>query len=77
VQIPKPGKQSNAAFVGYHGSRNRVVQTAVVNVIDPIFDNEFHEKELRLPPWAVVCPMSACGWSRVLLDSGHVFVVRC
>ena len=47
VQIPKPG-DTKTRPLGIPTVRDRVVQTALVNVIEPIFDNEFHERSLRI-----------------------------
>ena len=43
VWIPKPGS-SQERPLGSPTVRDRVVQTAILNVIEPIFDNEFHER---------------------------------
>ena len=43
AQIPKPGSNQTRPL-GVPTVRDRVVQTAVVNVIEPIFDNEFHDR---------------------------------
>jgi RNA-directed DNA polymerase len=43
VQIPKPGSNATRPL-GIPTVRDRVVQTALVNVIEPIFDNEFHDR---------------------------------
>ncbi len=43
VQIPKPGSNQKRPL-GIPTVRDRVVQTALVNVIEPIFDNEFHDR---------------------------------
>jgi RNA-directed DNA polymerase len=43
VWIPKPGS-SQERPLGIPTVRDRVVQTAILNVIEPIFDNEFHER---------------------------------
>ncbi len=47
--IPKPGS-SEKRPLGIPTVRDRVVQTALVNVIGPILDATFHD-ELRLPTW--------------------------
>ena len=43
VWIPKPGS-SKERPLGIPTVRDRVVQTAILNVIEPIFDNDFHER---------------------------------
>ena len=43
VWIPKPGSAQHRPL-GIPTVRDRVVQTAILNVIEPIFDNEFHER---------------------------------
>ena len=43
VNIPKPGSDQTRPL-GIPTIRDRVVQTAIVNVIEPILDNEFHER---------------------------------
>ena len=44
VHIPKAGKLNETRPLGIPTVRDRVVQTALVNVIEPILDNEFHER---------------------------------
>ncbi|MEO1617145.1 MAG: group II intron reverse transcriptase/maturase, partial [Planctomycetota bacterium] len=43
VRIPKPGSNQTRPL-GIPTVRDRVVQTALVHVIEPIFDNEFHDR---------------------------------
>ena len=53
--------------------RDRVVQTAILNVIEPIFDNEFHERSFGFRHGR-----SCHDALRVVeqqLDEGKVFVV--
>ncbi|WP_430453657.1 group II intron reverse transcriptase/maturase [Rhodopirellula europaea] len=72
VQIPKPGSKQTRPL-GIPTVRDRVVQTALVNVIEPIFDNEFHERS-----FGVRHGRSCHDALRVveeLLETGHVFVV--
>ena len=72
VQIPKPGS-SQTRPLGIPTVRDRVVQTALVNVIEPIFDNEFHDRSFGFRRGR-----SCHGALRVveeLLESDHVFVV--
>ena len=44
VQIPKPGRPDETRPLGIPTVRDRVVQKALVNVIEPILDHEFHER---------------------------------
>ena len=46
--IPKPGSNEKRPL-GIPTVRDRVVQTALVHVIEPIFDHTFHRAQLRLP----------------------------
>ncbi|KAA5535407.1 group II intron reverse transcriptase/maturase, partial [Roseiconus nitratireducens] len=43
VHLPKPGSDQTRPL-GIPTVRDRVVQTALLNVIEPILDNEFHER---------------------------------
>lgn len=49
VQIPKPGSHETRPL-GIPTVRDRVVQTAVVNVIEPIFEQEFAEHSYGFRP---------------------------
>jgi len=44
VHIPKPGRPNETRPLGIPTVRDRVVQRAVVNVIEPILDHRFHER---------------------------------
>lgn len=44
VYIPKPGRPNETRPLGIPTVRDRVVQRAVVHVIDPILDHQFHER---------------------------------
>ena len=44
VQIPKPGRPDETRPLGIPTVRDRVVQKALVNVIEPILDHQFHER---------------------------------
>lgn len=44
VHIPKPGRPNETRPLGIPTVRDRVVQRAVVDVIDPILDHQFHER---------------------------------
>lgn len=72
VQIPKPGSQQTRPL-GIPTVRDRVVQTALVNVIEPIFDHEFHERSFGFRKKRGC--HDALRVVEGLLDDGHVFVV--
>ena len=72
VQIPKPGSDQKRPL-GIPTVRDRVVQTALVNVIEPIFDNEFHERSFGFRHGRS-CHDALC-IVEDLLETGHVFVV--
>ncbi len=44
VQIPKPGRPNETRPLGIPTVRDRAVQRAVLNVIEPILDHQFHER---------------------------------
>jgi RNA-directed DNA polymerase len=44
VHIPKPGRPNETRPLGIPTVRDRVVQRAVVNVIEPILDHQFHDR---------------------------------
>jgi RNA-directed DNA polymerase len=44
VHIPKPGRANETRPLGIPTVRDRVVQRAIVNVIEPILDHHFHER---------------------------------
>ena len=44
VQIPKPGRPDETRPLGIPTVRDRVVQRAVLHVIEPILDHQFHER---------------------------------
>jgi len=44
VHIPKPGRPNETRPLGIPTVRDRVVQRALVNVIEPILDHQFHER---------------------------------
>ena len=72
VEIPKPGS-TEMRPLGIPTVRDRVVQAAIVNVIEPIFERDFAEHSYGFRPGR------GCkdGLRRVdeLIKSGHVFVV--
>ena len=72
VQIPKPGSNQTRPL-GIPTVRDRVVQTAVVNVIEPIFDKEFHKRSFGFRRGRGC--HDALRVVEGLLESGYVFVV--
>jgi len=72
VQIPKPGSNETRPL-GIPTVRDRVVQTALVNVIEPIFDREFHERSFGFRHGRGC--HEALRVIEDLLETGHVFVV--
>ena len=72
VQIPKPGSNQTRPL-GIPTVRDRVVQTALVHVIEPIFDNEFHDRSFGFRHGRGC--HDALRVVENLLDTGHVFVV--
>ena len=72
VQIPKPGS-SQRRPLGIPTVRDRVVQTALVNVIEPIFDKEFHDRSFGFRRGRGC--HDALRVVEELLETGHVFVV--
>lgn len=44
VYIPKPGRPSETRPLGIPTVRDRVVQKAMLNVIEPILDHQFHDR---------------------------------
>ena len=72
VQIPKPGSNQKRPL-GIPTVRDRVVQTALVNVIEPIFDHEFHERSFGFRHGRSC--HDALRVVEELLETGHVFVV--
>ena len=72
VQIPKPGG-SETRPLGIPTVRDRVVQTALINVIEPIFDNEFHDRSFGFRRGRSC--HDALRVVEELLETDHVFVV--
>jgi RNA-directed DNA polymerase len=72
VWIPKPGS-SQERPLGIPTVRDRVVQTAILNVIEPIFDNEFHERSFGFRHGRSC--HDALQVVEQQLDDGKVFVV--
>jgi len=72
VHIPKPGTNEKRPL-GIPTVRDRVVQAAVVNVIEPIFERDFAEHSYGFRPRRGC--KDALRRVDVLLKSGHVHVV--
>ena len=53
VFIPKPGRQKEQRPLSIPTVRDRIVQTALKTVIEPIFEADFHAVLLRVPPEAL------------------------
>jgi RNA-directed DNA polymerase len=73
VQIPKPGRPNETRPLGIPTVRDRVVQRAIVNVIEPILDHHFHERSLGFRHGR-----GAHDALRIVeqkLQEGHVYVV--
>lgn len=72
VWIPKPGS-SEKRPLGIPTVRDRVVQTALVHVIEPILDNEFHERSYGFRHGRSC--HDALRRVEELLEGGYVYVV--
>lgn len=72
VWIPKPGSNEERPL-GIPTVRDRVVQTALVHVIEPILDNEFHPRSFGFRHGRGCHHALNCVES--LLNAGHVYVV--
>ena len=72
VHIPKPGTKETRPL-GIPTVRDRVVQGAVVNVIEPIFERDFAKQSYGFRPGRSC--RDALRRVGVLLDKGHVHVV--
>jgi RNA-directed DNA polymerase len=70
--IPKPGSKEKRPL-GIPTVRDRVVQTALVHVLEPIFDNTFHERSYGFRHGRGC--HDALRKIEELLDAGYVYVV--
>lgn len=70
--IPKPGS-SEKRPLGIPTVRDRVVQTALVHVVEPILDNEFHARSFGFRHGRGCHHALRC--VEELLTTGHVYVV--
>jgi RNA-directed DNA polymerase len=72
VWIPKPGSAEERPL-GIPTVRDRVVQTALVHVIEPILDNTFHDRSFGFRHGRGCHHALRC--VEELLEAGHVYVV--
>ena len=72
VEIPKPGSNEKRAL-GIPTVRDRVVQTALVHVLEPIFDATFHDRSFGFRH-GIGCH-DALRCVERLLSEGYVYVV--
>ena len=72
VEIPKPGSNEKRAL-GIPTVRDRVVQTALVHVLEPIFDHTFHERSFGFRRGRGCHDALRC--VEQLLVDGYVYVV--
>lgn len=73
VRIPKPGRPGETRPLGIPTVRDRVVQTAVRNVLEPIFEAGFAEHSYGFRPGRST--KDALRRVRKLINEGHVHVV--
>jgi len=72
VEIPKPGRNEKRAL-GIPAVRDRAVQTALVHVLEPIFDHTFHERSFGFRHGRGCHDAPRC--VEALLKEGHAYVV--
>jgi RNA-directed DNA polymerase len=72
AEIPKPGSNEKRAL-GIPTVRDRVVQTALVHVLEPIFDHTFHERSFGFRHGRGCHDALRC--VEALLTDGYVYVV--
>ena len=72
-EIPKPGKPGQTRPLGIPTVRDRTVQTALRNVLEPIFERDFHEHSYGFRPGRGC--KDALRRVQQLLDEGYVWVV--
>ncbi len=72
VEIPKPGSDEKRAL-GIPTVRDRVVQTALVHVLEPIFDHTFHQRSFGFRRGRGCHDALRC--VEQLLVDGYVYVV--
>ena len=72
VEIPKPGSNEKRAL-GIPAVRDRTVQTALLHVLEPIFDHTFHDRSFGFRRGRGCHDALRC--VEQLLDEGYVYVV--
>jgi RNA-directed DNA polymerase len=72
VEIPKPGSNEKRPL-GIPTVRDRVVQTALVHVLEPIFDHTFHERSFGFRHGRGCHDALRC--VEALLEDGYIYVV--
>lgn len=73
VHIPKPGRPGEERPLGIPTVRDRVVQTAMRNVVEPIFETRFAEHSYGFRPGRGC--KDALRRVRMLIDAGYMHVV--
>lgn len=73
VHIPKPGRPNETRPLGIPTVRDRVVQRAIVHVIEPILDHQFHERSYGFRHGR--CAHDALRVVEQKLREGYVYVV--
>ena len=83
VHIPKGGSTTETRPIGIPTLEDKILQRAVVMLLEPIYEQDFHGLFVRLPAWTVgapgvgVLPEPVDGLSgRLGLGSGHPEVFR-
>ena len=73
VHIPKPGRPNETRPLGIPTVRDRVVQRAMLNVIEPILDHQFHDRSFGFRHG--VGARDALRVVEQKLEEGYVYVV--
>ena len=73
VHIPKPGRPNETRPLGIPTVRDRVVQRAILNVIEPILDHQFHQRSFGFRHG--VGARDALRVVEQKLEEGYVYVV--
>jgi len=73
VEIPKPGSRTETRSLGIPTVRDRVVQKALVHVLEPIFDHTFHPRSFGFRHGRDCNDALRC--VEQLLGEGYVYVV--
>ncbi len=72
VEIPKPGSKEKRSL-GIPAVRDRVVQTALLHVLEPIFDHTFHDRSFGFRQGRGCHDALQC--VEQLLNEGYIYVV--